>query len=376
MKITKVLLKKIEIPFNVSFKHSSADRSVTESVWVEMHSDSGAIGYGESCPREYVTEENMDTVIQFFNDYIGTFQQEVIDLISLKNWLNSHVDNINKNPAAMCAVELAFLDLLAKDNDKTIESMLGQSELNERFKYSAVLGDSSIEVFESTLDRYMKMGFSDYKVKLSGELKKDQQKCEFLKVLSTGKARLRFDANNLWSNATDAIRYLDALDIEFFAIEEPLLPNMYSDMKVLMETSGKSIILDESFLRDDQFEHLKSYQGDWLINLRVSKMGGLLRSKHIVDYAKTIGMKVIIGAQVGETSLLTRAALTIASYAEDILVAQEGAFGDLLLEHDICEQPLMFGKYGELNIPANNEVYGFGFNEVDTKSFLSLSVHE
>ncbi len=46
---------------------------------------------------------------------------------------------------------------------------------------------------------------------------------------------------------------------------------------------------------------------------------------------------------------LTRAALTVATAAGDALVAQEGAFGTLLLAHDICEPPLMFGAAGVLN---------------------------
>jgi len=44
---------------------------------------------------------------------------------------------------------------------------------------------------------------------------------------------------------------------------------------------------------------------------------------------------VIVGAHVGETSLLTRAALTVANSARDLLVAQEGAFGTHLLARDV-----------------------------------------
>ncbi|MEE9280638.1 MAG: hypothetical protein V3V67_10730, partial [Myxococcota bacterium] len=61
---------------------------------------------------------------------------------------------------------------------------------------------------------------------------------------------------------------------------------------------------------------------------------------------------VIVGAQVGETSLLTRAALSVAQAARGILVAQEGAFGTLLLERDVCDPPLMFGPGGVLPAPA------------------------
>ena len=61
----------------------------------------------------------------------------------------------------------------------------------------------------------------------------------------------------------------------------------------------------------------------------------------------------IIGAQVGETSLLTRAALALATAAGDLLAGQEGAFGTHLLSREICRPVLMFGPGGRL---ANEQV--------------------
>ena len=64
---------------------------------------------------------------------------------------------------------------------------------------------------------------------------------------------------------------------------------------------------------------------------------------------------------MGETSLLTRAALTVAKAAGSALVAQEGAFGTFLLERDICDPPLMFGKGGVLDASAHERLAGAGW---------------
>jgi L-alanine-DL-glutamate epimerase-like enolase superfamily enzyme len=82
-------------------------------------------------------------------------------------------------------------------------------------------------------------------------------------------------------------------------------------------------------------------------------MGGLIRSIQVIEAARACGVGVIVGAQVGETSLLTRAALTVARAAGDALVAQEGAFGTFLLERDLCDPPLMFGAGGVLDVSAH-----------------------
>ena len=65
------------------------------------------------------------------------------------------------------------------------------------------------------------------------------------------------------------------------------------------------------------------------------------------------GIGIIVGAQVGETSILTRASLAVMNeHAAITLIAAEGAFGTLLLEHDLTEPCLMFGsRRATLNAP-------------------------
>jgi L-alanine-DL-glutamate epimerase-like enolase superfamily enzyme len=95
-------------------------------------------------------------------------------------------------------------------------------------------------------------------------------------------------------------------------------------------------------------------------------MGGLIRSLQVLERIRDAGLRVIVGAHVGETSLLTRAALTAANAARDILVAQEGAFGTHLLEHDVVDPPIMFGARGELD--ARDLPAGPGFGIVASPS--------
>ena len=68
---------------------------------------------------------------------------------------------------------------------------------------------------------------------------------------------------------------------------------------------------------------------------------------------KKLGWSVIIGCHVGETSLLTRAALIPAHAAGESLIAQEGAFGDYLVEREPVDPILKFGQNGilDLNYP-------------------------
>lgn len=369
----KLVLNQISIPFRVKFRHASAERAETSSLWVEAISENGLIGYGESCPRNYVTGETIESAQSFFSQYQAAICNEITSLSDLRAWATKHQNKLDASPAAWCAIELATLDLLAKQENKTIEQFLNLPALHGNFQYSAVLGDASTDAFKLSVEQYLQQGFTDFKLKLSGEIERDKEKIAIMRHWESKGIRIRVDANNLWKTSDDAITFLRALDYPFFAIEEPLLANAYAELSVIADAFNCKIILDESFLRVEQFEILKEVPLHWLINLRISKMGGLLRSLAIIESARKLGIGLIIGAQVGETSLLTRVGLTAALAASDILAAQEGAFGTHLLESDICSPPLMFAKMGLLDTTNYPNLIkpGLGFTFQEKPSFIS-----
>jgi L-alanine-DL-glutamate epimerase-like enolase superfamily enzyme len=257
-----------------------------------------------------------------------------------------------------------LLDALAHRSGKTIEGLLGLPKLEGKFRYTAVLGDSGAKRFEAEIERYRQAGFRDFKIKLSGDPARDLDKVALLKAAGIAPASVRADANNLWSDADTAIAFLSRLDYGFSALEEPLKAGAHAGMGRIAAQTGCAIILDESMLRAAQLSQFSDAPARWIVNLRVSKMGGLLRSLEFLDLVRDAGLRVIVGAHVGETSLLTRAALTIANSARTILVAQEGAFGTHLLERDVIDPPIMFGAGGVLDSNQLPAGAGFGLNQV------------
>jgi L-alanine-DL-glutamate epimerase-like enolase superfamily enzyme len=276
----------------------------------------------------------------------------ITDVHTLADWVAQHETDIDTNASAWTAAELALLDLIGKTEKKSVEAVLGLPELSGSFRYTAVLGDSSPEQFEAQLARYLRTGFSEFKIKLSGDRNCDLSKVHALTAAKIPPHAVRADANNLWDDTDVALRYLDALDFSFFALEEPLRAGDYSAMHRLANALDTRIVLDESLLRTDQLDRLSDTRHRWIVNLRVSKMGGLMRSLQLVQELRKRGLPMICGAHVGETSLLTRAALTVAHSARDILIAQEGAFGTHLLLTDVVPTPMMFGQGGMLDVSA------------------------
>ncbi len=353
------------IPFRMAFNHASARRSETATLLVQAQDKGGATGIGEGCPRDYVTGETVTSALAFVLRHGQSLQDAVRDLASLEHWMRTHHQDIDANPAAWCALELALLDLLARRQEVSVEALLGLPPVGRTYRYSAVIGAAGTDTFRALLSQYHAAGFGDYKIKLSGDRHQDAANLALLAGATPPPVRLRLDANNLWSDPENAAEYLEELACPAFAVEEPLQPGNLQGMRQLATRLGVKIILDETITRTGQLASLATDPDTWIINLRVSKMGGLLRSLDLLRCCRTLGLPVIVGAQVGETSILTRAALTVASAGRDLVIAQEGAVGTHLLQSDPVSPTLLLGRAGIL------DVQGMGFS---TRAGLGLDL--
>lgn len=354
------------MPFRIVFKHTTAARAATENVIVRLSDVDGLVGHGEGCPRSYVTGETTASAKAFLERHAPDFVAQVDDVAALGAWIVDHREVIDRNPAAFCALELAALDLFARREQCTIERLIGLPELEGPFTYSAVLGDSGAITYGAQIVRYRLGGLRDFKVKLSGDPARDAAKFRWFRG-PAGRwiARsVRVDANNLWRDASEAADHLDRLGVPLLGIEEPLEANDLAGFAMIADAVGSRIILDESLLRPGQLAALPGRPEQWILNCRISKSGGLIRSLRLLGAARDHGLGIIVGAHVGETSLLTRAALTAAASAGPSLLAQEGAFGTRLLSADLCEPPLMFGRGGVLDQEqlARLGPYGLGLS--------------
>jgi L-Ala-D/L-Glu epimerase len=358
--IAAIEARPLEIPFKVAFRHASASRESMQSIWVRARLASGMEGMGEGCPREYVTGEGVEGALAFVEGRVPAWMREIDGVAGLRSWLARNAALVDANPAAWSAVELALLDAFAREAALPLEAVLGLPLPRARYRYTAVLGDAAPAAFEAQLDGYRRAGFADFKVKLSGDIERDRSKVAALEAAAIDPAHVRADANNLWGDASAAIAHLRALDYAFFALEEPLRPGDYSGMRRVADASGARIILDESLLRVLQLEELRSDAARWIANVRVSKMGGVLRAVALVTRARELGMGIVVGAHVGETSVLTRAAIAVATMAGDALIGQEGAFGTHLLQSDAVAPCLMFGAGGVLQLDTDRLGAGLG----------------
>jgi L-alanine-DL-glutamate epimerase-like enolase superfamily enzyme/pimeloyl-ACP methyl ester carboxylesterase len=344
----------LRVPLKMTFRQASAARTHGESLWVEA-SRGELRGFGEGCPRSYVTGETRASCKKWLGTWHEAIQSRCTGLDALQNWLAEHSSAVDASPSAWCAIESALLDLFARERGESVESLLGLAPPGGPHRYSAVLGNDEPWKTRFLIDQYCILGLTDFKVKLGGDLEVDRQKLRSIAELTRWHGvkthRVRVDANNLWAKEPErALDYLRALDCDFFGVEEPVAPRDVEHHSRISVDLGMPVILDESLCTMADLERYDGRPGRFIANLKVSRVGGVLRALRLVEALRARGWPIIVGAHVGETSVLTRAALLVAATAGDRLAAQEGAFGSRLIEREPASPSLKWGRGGVLDL--------------------------
>ncbi len=372
----------LRVPLKLTFRHAGASRKEGKSVWIQAERN-GIKGFGEGCPRAYVAGDDLESSIRWIQENFPNGEVRFDTFDDVRNWTEKNSTVIDSYPSAWCAMEMALLDLFSREENCTVETLLGIDGRLHQGHYTAILGDDKKWKFTTIVDRYLVLGFTDFKIKLRGDLQADLAKLAILEELGCQHGvtdlRIRLDANNLWAGRPEeAIAHLTTLHEtteNLFAVEEPVGPRDIEGISRVSLAAGLPVILDESLCTLGDLSLFTNLPGKFIANIKLSKAGGLIRALGLIEALKKKGWPVIMGCHVGETSVLTRAALTSANAAGAALIAQEGAFGDYLVEREPVSPSLKFGRHGVLDlncpyylktvqgirvIPAENWRVGFG----------------
>jgi L-alanine-DL-glutamate epimerase-like enolase superfamily enzyme len=126
-------------------------------------------------------------------------------------------------------------------------------------------------------------------------------------VRSVTKKPLRVDANEGWKDKEEAVRkinWLEKMGVEF--IEQPLPAEMIEETRWVRGRVHIPIIADEACQRASDIPKLKdAFDG---VNVKLDKSGGMLEAYRMIQIAKALGMKTMLGCMVSSSVSVTAAA--------------------------------------------------------------------
>ncbi len=126
-------------------------------------------------------------------------------------------------------------------------------------------------------------------------------------VRSVTKKPLRVDANEGWTNKEEAVRkinWLETQGVEF--VEQPMPAAMLEEMRWVHQRVHLPLIADEACERPaDVPKCAGAYDG---INVKLDKCGGILEAYKMIQIAKSLGMKTMLGCMISSSISVTAAA--------------------------------------------------------------------
>ena len=178
------------------------------------------------------------------------------------------------------------------------------------------------------------LAFANVKIKVGDDLDHAVHSLKTIRALAGTSVDLRVDANCAWSaeRALEAIEHLRPYGIS--SVEQPVAASDLAGLRRITAATSESIIVDESLCSVADAERLVAANACDAFNIRVSKCGGLLASARIASIAEQAGLACVVGAQVGESGLLSAAGRHLAASLTGVRFV-EGSAGRLLLKEDL-----------------------------------------
>jgi L-Ala-D/L-Glu epimerase len=346
----------LRIPFVESFTHRLANRQHCDSVVVKVVDDAGIEGFGEGAPRSYVTGETTEFMIEHLSQHLlpAVLAQTLptltipADLAGIDALIaDQRPSQVRSDNASRAALELAILDCILRRQSVAAADLLAVR--GHTVTYSGVISADSIETALMHARQMKLIGLQQIKVKVG--FRDDVQRMQAIREVVGSEASLRIDANRAWT-LPEAVQTLEMLaPYGIAAIEEPLASGSVVDLARLRQETPIPIIVDESLLTLADADLLIEHRAADLFNIRVSKCGGLWRSMEIAHRAVAAGIGVQVGAQVGETAILSAVGRLLAAAIPEV-VFTEGSYGTLLLVEDVSAEEIRFGRRGEARVPT------------------------
>jgi L-alanine-DL-glutamate epimerase-like enolase superfamily enzyme len=291
MKITGIRVFQVDLPLREG-RYAWADGKyvdVFDSTVVEIETSEGLSGFGEVCPLGpfYLPAFGAGAragIGELANHLLGQDPTETQKInILMDAALLGH-------PYVKSALDMACWDLTGKALNRPVCHLLGGRFGESVALYRAISQRPAAEMADSVA-RYRDEGYRKFQLKVGGNPGDDIARIRAAaNVLQQGET-LVADANTGWL-AADAIRVANAVsDLDVY-IEQPC--RSYEKCLSVREIVKLPFILDENI---DGIEMLLRAHHDRamdVINLKISKVGGISKARQIRDLCVALGIPMTI----------------------------------------------------------------------------------
>lgn len=282
----QLTLKKYILPLKHTFSISRESHDFQDTLIVSLSLD-GMSGYGETTSNPYykITMESLTDEIEAVRSDIENFPFKTPEAF------HQFLSQKKLSNFALCALDLAAHDLYGKLLQKPLYEIWG-TNLDHYPITNYTIGIASIE---KMVAKMQETPWPIYKIKLGTE----DDVAIVRELRKHTDAVFRIDANCAWS-AKETIEnapLLKDLGVEF--LEQPLKADDWEGMEKVAHRSVLPVIADESCIVETDVEQCGLHFNG--INIKLTKCGGLTPALRMIQRAKELGLKTMVGCMTEST---------------------------------------------------------------------------
>ncbi len=291
MQIARILAYRVDLPLHEGRYAWSGGKSVEvfDSTIVEIQTEQGLSGFGEVCP---LGPTYLPSYASGARAGIAEVAPSLIGLDPCQlDVLNAHMDAALKgHPYAKSGIDMACWDLFGKAANLPVCVLLGGRFGDAVDLYRAISQDTP-DSMAASVEKYRREGYTKFQLKSGSDVSTDIARIHAVSGCLKQDDILVADANTGWL-AHEAIRIAQAVrDVDVY-IEQPCLT--YEECLVVRRLCPRPFILDEVIDGVAPVMRAMSDQAADVINLKISKVGGLTRARQVRDICVSLGIAMTI----------------------------------------------------------------------------------
>jgi len=291
MKITRIRAYQVDLPLcEGSYKWSGGKSvNVFDSTVVEVETNAGVVGFGEVCPLGPFYLPAYGAGVRAGLKEVGPHLLGE-DPLQLQK-LNRRMDAALKGHAYVkSGIDMACWDILGKVTGQPVCTLLGGRYGADFVLYRAISQEAP-EAMAGRVAGYRAEGYRRFQLKVGGDPADDIARIRAVAAKLQPGDRLIADANTGWL-MHDAMRVVRAVrDIDVY-IEQPCLS--YEECLSIRRHTDHPFVLDEVI---DSIDMLLRGHADGamdVVNLKISKLGGLTKTKQARDLCVSLGIAMTL----------------------------------------------------------------------------------
>lgn len=291
MKITRIAAYQIDLPLcEGSYKWSGGKSvDVFDSTIVRVETDEGIDGHGEVCPLG-------PFYLPAYAAGVRAGIQELAPHLIGKNPLelgnlNHLMDAAMKgHPYVKSGIDIACWDILGKASGQPVVTLLGGRNGDSFVLYRAI-SQQPAEEMARNVSSYREDGYRRFQLKVGGNPDEDIARIHAVSEMLQPGDKLVADANTGWlmHEAARVVRGVKDVDVY---IEQPCLS--YEECLSIRERTDHPFVMDEVIDGMDKLLKLHSDRAADVVNIKISKFGGLTKAKQARDLCVSLGIAMTL----------------------------------------------------------------------------------